>query len=392
MPDYKDIRFLESTTNLREILSRNSGRELSLERANQIAACLEQGRLLFESAQNVGWEIKPLLVYYGMVGFSKAIILARNFSKLESLPPRHGLVDLSDSPRIEKLKVRFERDGTFQGLNDSCSSLEKLIYHDTQGVKQRISRPTCEAKLLEGKEITLKEILGRIPDLEDLYRKTFGEEPLVLSISHFSATRGYSDSIEFTVGSSPLFTKMNNLSDFVNQLSSRFAFLENWCVSYAKPNLGVTFANLDREGKPEIPPYDPHVNAHYFQLQRSIWIGSTPREARHSPPYTFNLAGLAANCQPVRGNLTRTVESTCLIEQWNGLFLSELSLYLLGMFLLSCLVRYRPHIWANSIARRSFPEKPLDDYALVLIEEFIDLSFTVFPQATVIAINEPFCD
>src|SRR5437870_4124184 len=91
MPDYKDIRFLESTSNLRELLSRNSGRELSLERANQISVCLEQGRLLFEAAQESPWEIKPLIVYYGMVGFAKAIFLSRKFAKLETLPQRHGL-------------------------------------------------------------------------------------------------------------------------------------------------------------------------------------------------------------------------------------------------------------------------------------------------------------
>jgi len=91
--DYKEIKFLESTSRLRDVLSKNAGRDLSLEWANQISVCLEQGRLFFETAQHASWEIKPLLVYYGMVGFAKAIYLARNFAKLENLPPRHGLTD-----------------------------------------------------------------------------------------------------------------------------------------------------------------------------------------------------------------------------------------------------------------------------------------------------------
>src|SRR6266545_1597811 len=107
MADYKDIRFLESTSKLRDILSENGGREVSLERANQISVCLEQGRLFFEAAEDASWEIKPLLVYYGMVGFAKAIYLSRNFAKLESLPPRHGITDVSNSPSIQEMRVRI---------------------------------------------------------------------------------------------------------------------------------------------------------------------------------------------------------------------------------------------------------------------------------------------
>jgi len=129
VPEHNKIKFLESTNNLREILGSNSKREISLELANQISVCLEQGRLLFEAAQEGKWEIKPLLIYSGMVGFSKAIIMARNMSKLETLPQRHGLTDISSSPLLEDLEAKVEKDGTFQGLNDSCSNLEKLIIH-----------------------------------------------------------------------------------------------------------------------------------------------------------------------------------------------------------------------------------------------------------------------
>src|SRR5688572_25878980 len=114
MANYKEIRFLESTSKLREIVSRNSGRELSLERANQVSVCLEQGRLFFEAAQQVGWEIKPLLVYYGIVGFAKAMCLVRNWEKLENLPARHGLSDVSANTSIEDMRVRILKEGTFQ--------------------------------------------------------------------------------------------------------------------------------------------------------------------------------------------------------------------------------------------------------------------------------------
>ena len=387
MPDYKDIRFLESTSNLREIVSRNSGRELSVERANQISVCLEQGRLFFEAAQSVGWEIKPLLVYYGTVGFAKAIYLVRNLTKLESLPRRHGLIDVSQSSLIEELTVRVEKDGTFQRLNDSCSKLEKLIFHDGKRTKLRIPRPTSDTVLLEGKELALKEILARIPGLADLYRKTFGEEARVINCSHFSSDYDHQEVIEFDVHDVPPFTDLSSLELSVKDLRRRFPFLENWRVVYASLGSGVKFANLQRDADSEFSP-------NFLQERSSAFVLDIYRRPDYTgqvtPPLKFSLDELATHCQPIRGNLTPGIETTCLIEEWNGIFFSELSLYYLGMFLLSSLVRYQPNIWANAIARRSFPEKPLDDHALALLEEFIDLSLTAFPRATVIAINEPF--
>lgn len=383
--DYKDIRFLESPTNIREILSKNSGRKLSAERANQISVCLEQGRLLFEAAQDIAWEIKPLLGYYGMVGFAKAIYLVRNLAKLESLPQRHGLTDVSQSSLIEELTVRIEKDGTFQGLNDSCSKLEKLIFHDSKRAKLRIPKPTSDTTLSEGKELALKEILARIPGLADLYRKTFGEEAKVVNCSHFSSGYDHEDVIEFGVHDVPPFTDLSSLELSVKDLRKRFPFLENWRVIVAWLGDGVRFANLQRDVDSEFSPNVLQERSSVFSLN----IDWRPDTCQLTPPLEFSLNELATHCQPISGNLTH-VETTCLIESWNGIFFSELSLYYLGMFLLSSLVRYRPTIWANAIARRSFPEKPLDDHALALIEEFIDQSLTVFPRATVIAINEPF--
>ena len=390
MPDYKDIRFLESTSNLRQILSRNSGRELSLERANQISVCLEQGRLLFEAAQNVAWEIKPLLVYYGMVGFAKAIFLSRKLAKLESLPQRHGLTDISESLLIEEMRVRMEKGGTFQGLNDSCSELEGLIFHDRKRNKLRFSKRTSKSESFEGKEITLKDILARIPELESLYRKTFMEEPRVVHCSHFSSDDDYEGLIEFGVHDFLPFTDLSSLELSVRDLRRRFPFLENWRVIYAAPRIAVKFGNLVRDGKSEFSTEVLEERLHVFYLNIPWATDPASGSLQPSVPLKFKLEELADHCQPIRGNLTPAVETTYLIESWNELFLTELCLYYVGMFLLSSLVRYRPHSWANAIARRSFPEKHLDDRALVLIEEFVDLGLKVFPEATVIAINEPF--
>ncbi|MCG2665311.1 YaaC family protein [Bradyrhizobium sp. GCM10023182] len=76
--DWNKIRFLESTSNLKAIVKQSTGRMPSTEIARDIAACLQQGRLFFDIAASAQLQVQPLQIYYGIVGFSKAIILARN--------------------------------------------------------------------------------------------------------------------------------------------------------------------------------------------------------------------------------------------------------------------------------------------------------------------------
>lgn len=169
-----ELRFLESTDHLRKIIGANSPREISYDQANQISVCLEQGRLFYEAAENAPWEIRPLLIYYGIMGFSVGVIMARRLAKLESLPKAHGLTDKSpDLTTVSRLTVRFESDGIFHRVNDCCSELEGLIVHPRMGDKKKLRNPTAASDVIEKKEFTLKDVLARIPTLAELYRKTF---------------------------------------------------------------------------------------------------------------------------------------------------------------------------------------------------------------------------
>jgi hypothetical protein len=92
---------------------------------------------------------------------------------------------------------------------------------------------------------------------------------------------------------------------------------------------------------------------------------------------------------PVYGGL-HTGGDTHLIEPIGGLFLPEFALFYMGMFLLSSLVRYRPDIWSNVLSRRAVSNNPVGDKALSLIEHFIEIALSNFPQLTVAIIREPF--
>lgn len=68
----------------------------------------------------------------------------------------------------------------FQELNDTISDLERVqfyIFHELHS----IHLPTCKSDRLQGKKLTLKEILARIPDLASLYQQTFNESPQTIA-------------------------------------------------------------------------------------------------------------------------------------------------------------------------------------------------------------------
>ena len=62
------------------------------------------------------------------------------------------------------------------------------------------------------------------------------------------------------------------------------------------------------------------------------------------------------------------------------LYVSELSMQYLALFLLSTLMRYRPQTWTHAISRSVAPGEPADDRALSLIERFLDLNQSEIPE------------
>src|SRR5713226_569758 len=105
--DWHKCRFLESGENLKPLVKRRFGREPSTSTAREIAACLQQGRLFYEAAASSPLEIRPLQLFYGMVGFSKALVIAHDLRSLSTLRHAHGLKDISaENSRIPELRLR----------------------------------------------------------------------------------------------------------------------------------------------------------------------------------------------------------------------------------------------------------------------------------------------
>ena len=374
--DY-DSKFLESTENLKRVLKKSLDREPSTKVATDAAVCLQHGRLYFEAAEKAPMEIKPLLIFYGMMNYSKSLVISRNLSGIETLPQKHGLNDISEahSP-LKELKVKILAEGTFQKINDTICNLdcvEILKYW----MHEHVTIPTSCSNLMANKVLTLKDILARIPRLAPLFSATFSEEAKTIGcrIDYKDEASGC---VELRIDDRDVFNDPQSRTSIINKWKSRYPFLDNWHLFIAErawDHSILVFTNIDKSCiailSEKIIERD---NGNYE-------VGGFNNDLKHGK---YKFLEFYDIIQPMSGGLTN---NTSLIEPFENIHISELSLYYLGMFLLSSLVRYRPHVWRHSISRLATSELPSDDAALALIERFLEDTLTVFPSAIVKAMS-----
>lgn len=371
-----DGNFLESTTNLRGVLKKSIGRQPSVKIAKGATVCLQHGRLYFDAAIKAPMEIKPLLIFYGMANFAKSLVVARNFKTLESLHQKHGVKDKSKAnARLEELAVEILEQGTFQEFNDTVCTLDCIFFTtEKESMTECVSLQTSNSNMLQHKILTLKDILARINGLESLYSATFGEEAKTVNLSCFMEERnGY---IELRIDDKEIFTNVETRKSITEKWRRKYSFLKNWYLIIAErawDNSTLVFANVDKESINKLS--DKIVekdNGNYYVAGG-------------------NLSGKDCNFVNFWEILDPSARGLMgfefLIEPFDNTHISELSLYYLGMFLLSSLVRYRPQIWGHSISRLVNSDSPSDDKALALIESFMGKALTTFPDAIVKAMS-----
>lgn len=372
--DWYKVKFLESAANIKGVLTQSVGREPSTQIAKHAALCLQQGRMFFEAAARAPLEIRPLLIFYGILGFSKAVIVARNFSKLETLDQTHGLNDTSaQNAKLEQLQVKILDRGTFQLFNDTICKLDRVQFFK-RSMPTSISIPTSKSDLLSQKTITLKEILSRIPGVEVLYRDTFNEDAkAILCTLHY--LEQYDGFMELRIDDPEIFGNRDTLRAMVDKWRKRFPFLQNWCLVRAEPAWGnsvLIFGNVDKGTVDEF-------SEEFLRETKAGFISEDVIRAQK-----YKRRNLSEILDPLAGGLGGF---PYMIESLDGVHTSEFSLHYLGMFLLSSLVRYRPQVWGHAISRLTTSESPADDKALALIEKFMDISLAVFPRGIVEAIS-----
>ncbi len=370
--DWYKVRFLESAENLKPLVHVRTGRTPSTQIAREIAACLQQGRLLYEAAQQSPVEIRPLQQFYGMVGFGKALILARRVVSLAQLPPAHGVSDASGMGcRIADLTVRVNTAGTFQEFNDVVKSLTRLCYYDNATRPWALYQQSASSQQLSGLDISLREILGRIPGLESLFRNTFGHEGGTESVEvqhPFNADS--SGEWRIRISDRELFTNLTSVQRIVSRWRDRFPFLKRWRFISASQAWGQSFfyfANRDAAGADE---FSEECLSHNT-------FATTPGDAffhfaQRLPPLAGGYSGSGAFAiSPLKGDI----------------YPSEFALHFMALYILSSLVRYRPQTWAHAVSRTAVSDSPADDQALALIEQFLEINRTTVPSFVITALN-----
>jgi len=374
-----DGNFLESTTNLRGVLKKSIGRQPSVKIAKGATVCLQHGRLYFDAALKAPMEIKPLLIFYGMANYAKSLVVARNFNTLESLHQKHGVKDKSNpNARLEELAVEILEQGTFQEFNDTVCTLD-CIFFTKKNMTECVSLPTSNSEILQHKILTLRDILARIPGLESLYSATFGEEAKTISFS-----LGFMEEknvyIELRIDDKEIFTNVETRKSITEKWQTKYSFLKNWYLIAAErawDHSVFVFANVDKQSIDKLSDkIAEEENGNYHVAGGALY------------DVDCNFVNFWEILDPAARGLVGGFER--LIEPFNNTHISELSLYYLGMYLLSSLVRYRPQIWGHSISRLVTSDSPSDDKALALIESFMGKALTTFPDAIVKAMSIPY--
>lgn len=368
MFDWNRLTFLESTANLKPLLATLTGRTPSTTRAREVAVCLQQGRLFFQSAGRSAIEIRPLLYFYGTAAFAKALIMARTGQALTTLPRAHGVVDSSrpDARTIE-MTVRIRVSGAFHPFNDQVAQLNGFRYYDRETARQLMVLPAVGSAELHDRSLSLRAILSHLPGVEELYTRTFREPA---DSQRIMLDRGRRDENywELRIDDAEIFTDRITLVRIVRRLRAAYPILGRWRVTHAERGYGksiIIFGN--------------------FQVPENEFDEGVLREA----DLRFSLDGdpeaeERLGKTPIREILTPTggmfTGVPSLVRAIDGVFYSEYALHYLGMFLLSSLVRYRPKTWVHAVTRTATSETPADDQALALIEAFMELHERMIPE------------
>jgi hypothetical protein len=318
-------------------------------------------------------EIRPLQMFYGMVGFAKALVVASRCQSLATLRGSHGLKDVSAAGcRIAEQQVKIESAGTFQEFNDVVAGATRFCYHDEALRPSSVRTPAASSNDITGFKLSLSEVLNRIPNLEELFQRTFGE---IANTAPMFVDNIIPGRCTVQVSEPQYFSSRDAVKTLVAKWRVRHPFLTQWRLINATHEWGRStfyFHNVANPGLEELE--EPALIQHGDTFQAP---SPSIDQANHFP--------FLASLPPMGGGYTGGHPYP--ISRVQGRYLSEFALQYLGMFILSSLVRYRPQTWMHAISRSVTAEGPADDQALSLIDRFLEISGESVPQMVLTMLN-----
>lgn len=179
---WKDLAVFESSDQVRRLYKRRHHRDLSAGKAREITTALAQGRQYFAELRSVGELARPLVLFYGVMSLSRAAILFfRPAAREANLQPSHGLTvvnwqqTLAGGIRnIPDLRMNVA-EGTFRELAEATSRVDRVAVNVAPYPNTMAIRTASPGAMPAGWSISLRDLLGRIPELHNIYEETFEE-------------------------------------------------------------------------------------------------------------------------------------------------------------------------------------------------------------------------
>src|SRR5208283_5870502 len=259
-----------------------------------------------------------------------------------------------------------------QDFNDVVAELSHLRYTDSYSKPCTVLLPSAKSSQLCDAELCLREILGRIPGLESLYKMTFAEEA---QTAYIGLATAYQDDKSFLicVDDFELFTDRESLKRIVTRWRTKFPFLKQWRLASARHAYNrsdLRFQNTSNVGMDEFS--ETHLES------RNGGFEASAQDGDQNAPF------------PLKSGLDPLAErGTYAISPVGGHHICEFSFHYLGLFLLSSLVRYRPQTWMHALSRSVMPDTPADDQAISLIERFLEQNSSSVRELVVGILNPP---
>ncbi|GAU80335.1 YaaC family protein [Bosea sp. BIWAKO-01] len=370
MTDWYNLKFLESATNLSNVLKRSFDHELSVIVARDVTVALQQGRLFFEQAQESPIQIRPLLVYYGVLSFARAVTMAVKNIPLAEIVPSHGISDAGAPTSVEGLSLTVKKNGTFQQFNDVIAPLSRFYYSE-HSMPQSVVRPFDLAAPLEKKTITILDILSRLSEPHGAIDESRIAEPNYLHVD----VRPYQlNSWHLRLDERPLIENRENLVALVSSLRDRYPFLKHWRLQSAQLAYNRTLLMFDNRSE---NMGDDLSEMELIRLDETTYKSAVDRTGGGE-----NYVRPEDILPPLTGGYGQYTLRTA-VRPLHGVALNEYPLLFLGSFLLSSLVRYRPELWQHALSRSNTTDFPADDRSLSAIERFVGTVLASFPPFVV---------
>jgi hypothetical protein len=182
---WKSLAVFESSDLVRRQYRRRHDLDLTAGKARGITTALTQGLQYFAELRTVGELARPGVLLYGVMALSRAAILFfKPAAKEANLDQGHGLTVLNwqqtlagGIKTVPNLRLKVA-NGTFTELAEATPRVDRASVYAAPYPKTMAIRTASPAAMPVGWSMSLRDLLGRIPELHNIYEDVRSTRPL----------------------------------------------------------------------------------------------------------------------------------------------------------------------------------------------------------------------